>query len=178
MKMEPPRRVPDEEQKLIVLSCLQHLGPCRELQLLQFLAEHDFMNYFDMMFALNDLCDRGQAVRKKKDAGYEYALTEAGREALRLFGSRVPRSMQALLSQAEEWKQRFRRESQYRRKIEKTDREDYELTLTVTEQEMDMMRLSLILPTRELAQQLSDRWTERAARVYEAVIRILSEEEK
>ncbi len=178
MKIEPPRRAPDEEQKLIVLSCLEHLGPCREMQLLQFLAEHDFMNYFDMMFALNDLCDRGQAVRARKDGGFEYALTEAGGEALALFGSRVPRSLQALLEQAEEWKRRFRRESQYPEKIGQTAAGEFELTLTVKEQDLDMMRLSLLLPTRDLARQLAGRWPEKAPRVYEAVIRILSEEDK
>ena len=39
MRLEPPRRAPDNEQKLIVLCCLKGLGPCTELQLLQFLFE-------------------------------------------------------------------------------------------------------------------------------------------
>ena len=86
MRLEPPRRAPDNEQKLIVLCCLNRLGPCTELQLLQFLFEYDLMNYFEMMFALNDLCDRGQAARTKKGAGYLYAVTAAGVEALMLFG--------------------------------------------------------------------------------------------
>ena len=69
MTLRPPRRMPDDEQRLIVLYALQHLAPCTELQLLQFLFEHDLTNYFDMMFALGDLCARGQAVRTKKRAG-------------------------------------------------------------------------------------------------------------
>ena len=39
MKIQPPRRAPDDEQKLMVLYSLSRLGPCTELQLLQFLFE-------------------------------------------------------------------------------------------------------------------------------------------
>ena len=97
MRIQPPRRAPDSEQRLMVLYCLARLGPCTELQLLRFLFENDLLNYFDMMFALNDLCDRGQAARIRKDEGFLYQATDAGREALNLFGGRVPNSLQKLL---------------------------------------------------------------------------------
>lgn len=178
MKIQPPRRAPDDEQKLIVLYSLSRLGPCTELQLLQFLFENDLLNYFDMMFALSDLCDRGQAVRLKKNAGYLYQVTDAGKEALELFGGRVPMSLKTLLAESETgWKARFREESQSSQQIIQTDRGEYELRLKVVEQDMDMMRLSLSLPTRELADQLAQRWPQKAGKIYETVIRILSEDE-
>ncbi len=176
MRLEPPRRAPDNEQKLIVLCCLNSLGPCTELQLLQFLFEYDLMNYFEMMFALNDLCDRGQAARMRKGAGYSYTITAAGAEALELFGSRVPPSVYALLDEnAQSWRQRFRREAQNLSEITQTDRGEYELKLRVVEQDMDMMTLTVSLPTREMAQQLSDQWPRKAAQVYAEVFRILTE---
>lgn len=177
MTLHPPRRAPEDEQRLVVLFALQHLAPCTELQLLQFLFEHDLMNYFDMMFALGDLCARGQAVREKKRAGYLYQLTDAGREALTLFGGRVPRSVKTLLEQtAPQWRRRFLQEAQYLQDIRQQERGEYELTLSVVEQEMDMMRLSLSLPSRELANQLAAKWPEKAGEIYETVIRLLSEE--
>ena len=177
MRLEPPRRAPDNEQKLIVLCCLNSLGPCTELQLLQFLFEYDLMNYFEMMFALNDLCDRGQAARTKKGAGYLYAVTTAGVEALMLFGGRVPPSVYALLKKnGGEWKRRFRREAQNLAEIRQTDRGEYELTLRVVEQDMDMMTLTVSLPSREMAQQLSDQWPGKASKIYAEVFRILTEQ--
>ncbi len=179
MRLEPPRFAPENEQKLIVLCCLNHLGPCTELQLLQFLFEYDLMNYFEMMFALNDLCDRGQAARTKKGAGYSYTVTAAGLEALELFGSRVPPSVYALLEKdGGEWKRRFRREAQNLSEITQTDRGEYELKLRVVEQDMDMMTLTVTLPTREMAQQLSDRWPRKAAKIYAEVFRTLTEPER
>ena len=177
MKIQPPRHAPDSEQKFMVLYCLARLGPCTELQLLQFLVENDLLNYFEMMFALNDLCSGGQAARTKKNTGFLYEATDAGREALELFGGRVPMSLKTLISDTEtEWKQRFREETQYRQQIEQTGRGDYDLTLRIVEQEMDMMRLSLTLPTRELADRLAKQWPEKAGKIYETVIRILSED--
>ena len=179
MRLEPPRRAPDNEQKLIVLCCLNNLGPCTELQLLQFLFEYDLMNYFEMMFALNDLCDRGQAARTKKGAGYSYTVTAAGKEALELFGGRVLPSEYDLLERTgAEWRQRFRREAQNVSQITQTDRGEYELTLRVVEQDMDMMTLTVSLPSREMAQQLSDKWPRKAAKIYAEVFRTLTEPER
>ena len=179
MTLQPPRRSPDNEQRLIVLACLDKLGPCTELQLLQFLTERDTMNYFDMMFSLNALCDGGQAVRTKKRAGYLYELTDAGREALSLFGSRVPGSIKKLLKDsAEEWKRRFRQEMQYQHAIRQTERGEYDLTLTAVEQEMDMLQLRFTLPARDLARRMAEKWPQKAAEIYETVIRLLSEEDE
>lgn len=179
MSLHPPRRSPDDEQRLVVLSALDQLAPCTELQLLQFLFEYDVMNYFDMMFALNDLCAGGQAVRTQKRAGSLYEVTDAGREALALFGSRVPASVKALLKeQSAAWRARFQAEAQALHEIRQTDRGECALDLTVVEQEMDMMRISLTLPTREMANQLAGRWPQKAAEIYETVIRLLSEDEK
>lgn len=179
MTLRPPRRAPDDEQRLIVLYSLQHLAPCTELQLLQFFyEEQELMNYFDMMFALNDLCARGQAVRTKKRAGYVYEVTEAGREALTLFGSRVPGSVKTLLAEnGPAWRRRFEEEAQYLSEIRQQERGEYELTLSVVEQEMDMMRLNFSLPSRELANQLAEKWPRRAAEIYETIVRMLSEDE-
>ena len=179
MKIEPPRRAPEDEQRLVVLFCLKELGPCTELQLLQFLFEHDVMNYFDMMIALSDLCARGQAVRVKKRAGYQYGLTEAGTEALQLFGKRVPGSIKLLLlEKADQWKTRFREEARASQEIRQTERGEYEVDLAVLEQDMDMLRLQLTLPTRELARQAAAKWPRKAAEIYEAVIRLLAEEDE
>ncbi len=177
MRIEPPRRAPDNEQKLIVLYCLSQFGPCTELQLLQFLFGNDLMNYFDMMIALSDLCARGQAVRTKKRAGYLYQPTEAGLEALGLFGGRIPASVQSLVSEnAPALRERFRQELHSQQQIRQTQRGEYEVSLTAMEQDMDLMRLELTLPTRELASQLAEKWPRKAAEVYETVFRILTEE--
>lgn len=179
MRIEPPRRTPEDEQRLIVLYSLMHLGPCSDLQLLQFLSDQDLSNYFEMMFALNDLCDRGQAVRQKRKTGIYYMATQAGAEALELFGGRVPGSVKAALEkEGEEWRRQFQTEAQTAGNIKKTPRGDYELTFTVIEKDAEVMRLSLSVPSREIAAQLTERWPRRAAKVYDGVFRALMEDDE
>ena len=179
MTLTPPKRPPDDEQRLVVLYALRQLSPCTETQLLQFLAEEDIMNYFDMMIALQDLCARGQAVRSQKEAGgHTYQPTPAGDEALSLFGGRVPSSVKKLLKETGgAWRARFAAEEQYPFKISQTERGDYELLLSVREQGADTFRLSLTAPTRELALKLARGWPEKAGKIYVTVFRTLSEEE-
>ena len=104
-------------------------------------------------------------------------MTDAGREALALFGGRVPQSVQTLLKEgAAKWRERFREEGQSIHEIRQTDRGEYELTLTVVEQEMDMLRLTLSLPSRDLANQMAAKWPKKAGEIYETIIRLLSED--
>ena len=177
MRIEPPRRAPADEQRLIVLYSLMQLGPCTDTQLLQFLTEQDLSNYFEMMFALNDLCDRGQAVRQKRKNGTYYMATQAGDEALSLFGGRVPQSLKALLAEeGSAWRRRFKNEAQINQAVKQTARGDYELTLTVTEQDTEMMRLHLTVPSREIAYEWMARWPSKASEIYGAVVRALGED--
>ena len=177
MTLQPPRRTPDNEQKLIVLSCLDRVGPCTEWQLLQLLTEHDIMNYFDLMIALSDLCSRGQAVRSQKAGSHLYELTEAGKEALALFGSRVPRSIKTLLkTTGEKWRLRFKQEAQYRHEISRTEEGEYALVLTAQENDAETLQLRFTLPSRELAARMADNWPRHAEEIYGAVIRLLSED--
>ena len=178
MKIEPPPRAPDSEQKLIVLYCLDRFGPCTQWQLLQFLANRDLMNYFDMMFALGDLCARGQAVRSGKPTGGLYEITAAGREALGLFGGRIPKSAAALVDEnAEALRAAFRQEAHSQQSIRQTERGDWEVSLSTAEQDAELMFLRINVPTRDLAQRLAERWPQKAAEIYETVFRLLSEED-
>ena len=179
MKLQPPPRAPEEEQKLVVLRCLDQFGPCTELQLLQFLSENELMNYFDMMFALNELCSQGQAVRSKARAGYRYQLTEAGQEALKLFGRRVPRSVQTLIKKTgPEWQSRFQTEDGSRTEIKSMGDGEYETVLEVTDRDKPVLTLHLSAPSREAAAQIAEKWPRRAAEIYGTVIRLLAEEDK
>ena len=82
-----------------------------------------------------------------------------------------------LTETATEWKSRFREEMQHRQQITQTERGDFELCLRVMERDADMMRLTLSLPTRDAADHLAKNWPRKAVKIYDTVIRILSEEE-
>jgi DNA-binding PadR family transcriptional regulator len=177
MSLQPPRRAPEEERRLIVLYSLHHLAPCNHIQLYQFIAELEQMDYFDMMFVLNDLCDQGQAVRLKRRVGYQYEVTDAGREVLQLFGNRVPHSLKMLLAETgASWHARFQEEAQFHHEIIKTEQGETELILSVVENDSDSLRITIPLPSEDLAHVLAARWRRKGGDIYGTIFRLLMED--
>ena len=178
MSLHPPRRSPEEEIRLIVLYTVRCMAPCTGVQLQQFLFDYNEINYFDMMFALNDLCANGQAMRERKGENFLYTITPAGEEALALFGNRVPGSIRSYIEEkGEAWKEAFRLQEQYPCQIRKKDQGDYVVSLGVQEKEMPLMQFTLSLPTYETAAQIAEKWPQKASGFYAAAIRLLTEEE-
>ena len=179
MPQSPQRRPSAEENKLVILLALQSFGKMSDLQLLQYLSCNDLMGYFDMMMALQALCTQGQCVRTDNPFGSDYALTDAGREAIALFGEKVPFSVrERIASGAPLWRERIRAERETPAVYRQNPRGEYELQLSIVEQDMPMLRLSLSLPTEEMAKRFRGRWAEKAAGIYADIFRALGEEAK
>lgn len=179
MSLHPPRRTPEDETRLILLYTIRHLPPCTGTQLQQVLFDYNEMNYFDMMFALNDLCANGQAIRKAAEGQHVYAITPAGEEALLLFGNRVPVSIREYVAhKGLMWQARLKESEQYPRQIRKTEKGDWVLSLSVQEKDAPLMQLTLSLPSYDMADQMAKAWPEKAAALYAQAIRLLSEDEK
>lgn len=179
MSLHPPRRSPEEETRLIILYTIRHLPPCTGVQLQQILFDYNEMNYFDMMFALNDLCANGQAIREADGDQHVYAITPAGEEALLLFGNRVPGSIrQYIAEKGLLWQARLKEGEQYPHQIRKTEKGEWVLSLGVQEKDAPLMQLTLSLPSYEMAAQMAKNWPEKASAFYAGAIGLLSEEEK
>ena len=173
-----PARTPDTQQRMIVLYALDSLGPCYDQQLTRFFGEYGLMNYFDMMFALLDLCREGQAVRTPRADQSLYGLTASGRETLSLLKGHVPLSVREQIDAvSEEWKQRFSREREYVSRVENTDSGETVLDLYVMDQDKPLLRLGLNLPDEYTARQLQERWPGVAGDVYGYIIRRLAEDQ-
>ena len=177
MAQDTEGRAPDSEKRLILLYILSAADRISDLQLLQYLSCNDLMGYFDMMMALQALCAQGQCVRTDNPFGSDYALTDAGREAIALFGEKVPFSVrERIASGAPLWRERIRAERETPAVYRQNPRGEYELQLSIVEQDMPMLRLSLSLPTEEMAKRFRGRWAEKAAGIYADIFRALGEE--
>ena len=177
MPQSSQRRPSAEENKLVILLVLQNFGKMSDLQLLQYLVSNDLMGYFDMMIALQALCAQGQCVRSDNPSGSDYTLTDAGREAITLFGGKVPFSVrERIASGAPLWRERIRTERETPAVYRQNPRGEYELQLSIMEQDMPMLRLSLSLPTEEMAKRFRDVWADKAAGIYAEIFRSLGEE--
>ncbi|MBO2517128.1 MAG: hypothetical protein CW338_07655 [Clostridiales bacterium] len=173
-----PARATGAQQRLTVLYALDQMGPCYDMQLLQFLCDEELMNYFDMMFALVDLCREGQAVRTHLVSSNLYEVTPAGRETLSLCASHLPESVkQQIDRKAPEMRARFRREQECAADYEKTERGDYRLDMYVMEHAMEMVKITLSLPDEGTAMELKQRWNRVGSDVYAYMMSRLAEDE-
>lgn len=105
------RRIPETENKLVILYALSLLGPVTGMQLIQFLAELDLMNYFTMQLSLCEMEDQGQIVRRAHPLGSLLEATQEGSFTLKSFAGRIPQSRRSLIdAEAPAWRERFRTE--------------------------------------------------------------------
>lgn len=168
------RKASDVENKLLVLLAVDQLGPLTNLQLLQFLAENDLMDYITLQLALGELMEAGHLEKTPHALGPLYALTLEGRESLALFARRIPHSSRMLVKGgAAQWKARFQREKQVLSDFHRQEDGTYSLTLRLMEKDQPLLEMTLVLPSRDMADHLSRNWPKAAGDFYGFLIREL-----
>ena len=176
MALNNKRKAPDKEKRLILLYIIARIGCISDMQLLQLLFENDLMNYFDMMITLSDLCAQGQCTRTPSNGNSMYTPTDAGKEAVELFANDIPASIRMTLDEnMPSWKEQVLTQQTYPTAHRQTHRGEYCLDLSVMEKDMEMLRISLSLPTEELAKQLEAAWPAKAGQIYSMLFTVLAE---
>ena len=179
MTLHPPRRTPEEEMRLMILYTIAHLPPCTATQLQQILFDYNEMNYFDMMFALNDLCANGQLIREKFEGDTVYRVTDAGKEVLALFAARVPQSMKNYMAhRGLDFQAHLKEEEQYPRQIRKTEQGDYVVSLGIEENGRPVMQLTVSVPSPLMAQDMVNSWAKKAGEFYKNTMFTLAEDDQ
>lgn len=174
----PRYRLDGLEGKLLTLHTLKSLGPCGNLQLIAFMAEHDLMNYFDLQAALYDLTRRGQVIREQVPGDDVYTITQEGEEALALFVTRLGESTLNKVDDAvPAFRERLRQERELFAHISHEGRNEYHTRVGISEGGMQLMQLDLSLPTADLAERFRANWAARARDIYDYIIANLSGED-
>ncbi len=178
MTQIPQHRPDPMQRRILLLHTLDKLGDSTNMQLIAFMVENDLMNYFDLQDTLYKLQDSGQIARTPLHNDYLISLTEAGRQALRLF---IGRPMESLLSAIDEaaasYRARFKQERQLAARIEHGGGEEYHAVLEINEMRRPMLRIDISLPTADLAQRYKENWPKKAQAIYDAIVLGLGEEE-
>lgn len=174
--MTKMRRPTETENKLLLLYAADKLGPTTAQQLLVFMVENDAMDYVSIQIGLAELTESGLLRRRAHAAGQLYALSEDGKETLRMFAGKIPHSRAVPIDEAAEtFKIRFRRELEMPSSFEKVDEGQYVVRLSLLEQEISLLSLSVNVPTHKIAQQFCDAWSHKASDVFAHIMHTLGE---
>lgn len=170
------RKTPDLENRLLILHAIDQFGPLGSLQLLQFLAEHDLMDYITLQLTLGDLVQTGHLQTMPHAMGLLHTLTPAGKESLRLFLHRLPHSIRAQVAKAlPVWKKRFQQEAQMLSDFHRREDGTYTLRLRLMEKDSPLLDMALPLPTRDTADLYSRRWAKAAPLFYSFLMKELGD---
>ena len=147
-----PRNISETEYILRLLRCVDVLDCVTDLSLWTFVAELELMDYVTMRLCLHKLLAAEQVQYGAGSLKNHVYLTEKGREALALFGDRLPTEIaEKMDSAAPAFRDRITAAQQLRAVYESAMRGDYKLSLSVTEGDLTMLSIRMQTKSRRLA---------------------------
>lgn len=162
----PPRKVTETENMLRLLLSVDALESVTAAQLWSFAAELDMMDYVTMRLCLHKLLAAGELDAGEGALAEQLYLTDRGREALTLFGERVPGHVkEQVCAAAPAFRQRLERERQVHAAYEIARPGEYRLNLSVQEGDLPTIRLKMETGNRTLASKAIHRFPHHAAEV-------------
>ena len=147
-----PRNISETEHMLRLLRCVDVLDCVTDLSLWTFVAELELMDYVTMRLCLHKLLAAEQVQYGAGALKNHLYLTDKGRQALELFGERLPMEiMETMDAAAPAFRERITAAQQVRAAYESASRNEYKLKLSVTEGDLTMMRIRMQTKSRRLA---------------------------
>ena len=153
MPIKPaPRNISETEHMLRLLRCVDVLDCVTDIALWTFVAELDLMDYVTMRLCLHKLLSAEQVTYGAGSMKNHLYLTQKGREALLLFGDRLPSMISGKIhAAAEAFRERVSSSQQVRAAYEIAKRNEYRLVLSVAEGDLTMLTIHLYVKSRRLA---------------------------
>ena len=153
MPIKPaPRNISETEYMLRLLRCVDVLDCVTELSLWTFAAEMDLMDYVTMRLCLHKLLQAEQVQYGEGALKNHLYLTPEGKQALALFGGRLPSEISNKIENAAAaFRERITSSQQVRAAYELAQRNDYRLILSVAEGDMRILEIRMHMKSRRLA---------------------------
>lgn len=154
--------------KLILLYMLRRVTfPLSNSQLMNFILEQGYTDYFHVQQAINDLVDASLISREKIRNTSQYTATPEGEQTLEYFVSEIPEAIRRdiddyLRHNAFE----MRNESCVRADYDRTENQDYAVHCIVREGKETLIDLTFTVPTEDAAMMVCAKWPEKSSEIY------------
>lgn len=162
----PPRKVSETEYMLRLLLSVDTLESLTPAQLWTFAAEQELVDYVTMRLCLHKLLAAGELEMGEGALTDQLLLTDRGREALALFGDRLPTDIRTRIAQAApDFRTRIARSRQVQAVYDLASPNDYRLNLSVQEGDLPTLFIRMATTNRTLASKVLRRFEAHAAEV-------------
>ena len=148
--------------------------PLTTAQISNFILEKEYTNFLTLQQVFSELTDTGLVESKTINNRTQLSLSSEGKETLTFFSNRVSDAIKEDINQ-------YFRENEYSLREEvsvlgdyyKSTSGEYEAHLVAKEQDINLIELTLSVPTKEIAEAVCDNWQKKNQEVYEQIIKML-----
>lgn len=159
---------PLTQYKLIVLYILDKLNfSLTRSQIFEIIIKKEYTNYFTLQQVIYELNDSGLIAVKTIRNSSHLTITEEGRETLSFFSNRISDSIKEDINNyLKDSKLELRNEVSVQATYYKTTSMDYAARLLVKEKKVDLIDLTLTVPSEEAASHICDSWRTKNQEIY------------
>lgn len=166
------------QDKLKLLYILKYINmPLTNLEITNFILDNDILDYFSLQQLLKDLCITKFVDLNSKKGNEYYSISEAGIDALDMFGDKLP---EYFIKEVEKNFINFKREIKKNRELlghyYKREEDEFIVSLQVMENESVIFSLSLNVPEEELAKNICKKWDSNPEEIFSKIIKTLTSE--
>ena len=161
--------------KLFVLYMLRQADfPVTGSHIDECLLNGDYISYFDLKAALDELARSGLIRAQSRGTITYYTITAVGQDTLAPLAGDIPASIQTdIRAFMKENRERMRDESSVFAEYERQSNGEYEVRCRAVENNSDLIRLSITVPDEDQARTACLRWVTRCQPIYEFVMQNL-----
>lgn len=161
--------------KLILLFAIDVVNfPLSNTQISEMIVGFDYMSYFHVQEALYQLIDSHYiTVESVRNTSY-YRITAEGKETLSYFGGEISQEIKKeIRDYLRENRYELRNTSQTRSDYRLNANHEYEVVCSILENNEDLFKLTVTVPTEEAARRMCNNWEKESASLYAGIMKTL-----
>ena len=160
------------EIKTIILYIIKTIGGSADISAVtDIFMEYEFVDYFTMRIAIDELRDAGLLDVYREDNCDKYLLSDIGKEAMEGFEKNIPLSVRGNIHETvKEYKKSIEKGQVVTAKYIKHSDFDHEAQLAINEGGTPLLALSLCLGSADDAKKICKNFKKDPQRIYEMII--------
>lgn len=158
--------------KLIVLYMLDRVKfPLTQAQVSSFILEKEYTNYFTLQQAISELIDADMVMAKSIRNRTHLEITQDGKDTLEFFSNRISTPIkEEINSYFKENEFELKNEVSVFSNFYESPNGEYEANLVVKEKKIDLINLTLSVPTKDMAETICEKWEKQNQDIYKYIV--------
>ncbi len=169
------------EQKLLILYLIDSMEiPLSYNQISDFILDVGYMDYITLITCLTSMEEANYLEKTKEGTSDRYSITEIGKEALELFGKRIPvavknRIKQYIVDNKNYIKRDYEIIANYFEEVLEDGRFEYIVKCGTYENDTMLMELNISVVSKEQAKLICSNWKKNVSSIYNNIIKEITQ---